>query len=73
MKKTVVVYKSMYGSSEKYALELALRLHLEVADISSIPYDADIVVFFGGLYSCVVNGLAGCVKLLPHSAVLVLV
>ena len=73
MKKTVVVYKSMYGSSEKYALEFARRLHFEVADASSIPSDADIVVFFGGLYAGVVNGLAGCVKHLPHSAELVLV
>ena len=31
------------------------------------------VVFFGGLYAGVVNGLAGCVKHLPHSAELVLV
>ena len=73
MKKTVVVYKSMYGSSKKYALEFARRMHLEVADVKSIPSDADIVVFFGGLYAGVVNGLAECVKHLPRSAELVLV
>ena len=59
--------------SKKYALEFARRMHSEVADVKSIPSDADIVVFFGGLYAGVVNGLAECVKHLPHSAELVLV
>lgn len=73
MKKTAVVYKSMYGSSKKYALEFAFHLQTEVTDVQSIPSDADIVVFFGGLYAGVVNGLAECVKHLPPSAELVLV
>ena len=57
----IIIYGSVYGTSKKYALELANRLNVEAIsyeDIKNIN-DYDSIIYLGGLYA---GGVAGMVK-----------
>ena len=60
--KTIVVYRSKYGSTKQYAEWIAEELGCEAADAKNIkandllPYDA--VIFGGGLYSENIDGIS---------------
>lgn len=60
-KKTVVIYKSKYGSTKRYAGWIALKLDAdlyEVRDIRSRDLDDyDTIVYGGGLYIGKINGI----------------
>lgn len=58
--KTMIIYKSRYGSSRDYALWLADALHAEAKAVNHISRAelnaADVLVYVGGLYAGQVNG-----------------
>lgn len=57
---TIIVYKSEYGSSRKYALWLAEELHCKAESVEQIkPHDLlayDVIVYVAGLYAGRING-----------------
>ena len=59
--KTVVVYKSKYGSTKKYAQWISEELNCDIFDIKNITIDFlsgyDTIIYGGGLYAEVINGL----------------
>ena len=59
--KTVVIYKSRYGYTEKYAKWLSEKLNadlFEAAEIRSLDFsEYDTVIYGGGLYAGGINGL----------------
>lgn len=59
--KTLITYKSKYGSSKQYALWLKEALNCEVKDLSEISKkdltDFDIIIHGGGLYAGSLSGL----------------
>ena len=59
--KTVVVYKSKYGSTKKYAQWISEELNCDIFDIKNITIDFlseyDVIIYGGGLYAEVINGL----------------
>lgn len=62
MKKTVVIYKSRYGSTKKYAEWIAQELGCDLFDANKVNDDMltsyDVVIFGGGLYASGINGIA---------------
>ncbi|NMA74090.1 MAG: flavodoxin [Bacteroidales bacterium] len=62
MKKSIVIYKSKYGYTKKYAAWIAEELEAELKDVSEIktselsPYD--LIIYGGGLYAGGVSGLS---------------
>ena len=60
MKKVAVVFKSKYGSTEKYAKWIAEEVCADIFKVSEIKADSlkeyDIIVYCGGLYA---GGLLG--------------
>lgn len=58
--KSIVVYKSKYGSTKTYAEWIAEELQCEAVDAKKITADKlaeyDIIVYGGGLYAEVING-----------------
>ncbi len=62
MKKTVVIYKSSYGSTKKYAEWIAQELKCDLFDTNKVKddmlVDYDIIIFGGGLYASGINGIA---------------
>ena len=61
MKKCVVVYKSKYGATKKYAEWIAEDLHADLFEGKAASADAltayDVIVYGGGLYAGGVSGL----------------
>lgn len=61
MKKTVVIYKSMYGSTKRYAEWIANALECDIYDESKLPVDCweayDVYIVGGGLYAGRINGV----------------
>ena len=59
--KTIVVYKSKYGSSKEYAFWIAEELGCEAVDVKNIKieklYEYDTIIYGGGLYAEVINGI----------------
>lgn len=59
---TIVVYKTKYGSTECYAKYIAEKLGCEAFDAKSVKVDKlleyDRIVYGGGLYAEVINGLS---------------
>jgi menaquinone-dependent protoporphyrinogen IX oxidase len=55
MKKTAVIYKSKYGSTEKYAKWIAEAAHADIYKVSDIKVDRlkdyEVIVYCGGLYA----------------------
>ncbi|MBE7014119.1 MAG: flavodoxin [Ruminococcaceae bacterium] len=58
---TVVVYKSKYGSTKKYAEWIAEELKCDIFDMKNITVDFllkyDVIIYGGGLYAEIINGL----------------
>jgi len=65
MRKTIVVYKSKYGSTEKYAKWVAEELNADLVEASKAKIDKllkyDIIVYGGGLYAGGINGVNSCI------------
>lgn len=62
MSKVLVLYKSKYGSCEKYARWIAEDTGADISDISSFDTERlgnyDVVVFGGSLYAVGIIGLS---------------
>ena len=62
MKKTVVIYKSSYGSTKKYAEWIAQELKCDLFDTNKVKddmlVDYDIIIFGGGLYASGINRIS---------------
>lgn len=62
MKKTVLVYKSKYGSTGKYAKWIAEKLNCDVFEADLIDKNKllryDVIIFGGGLYASGINGIS---------------
>lgn len=69
MKKVIVIYKSKYGFTKKYAHWISQELGAELREAektkASDLLDYDIIVYGGGLYAGGVNGLSLIVKSFP--------
>ena len=61
MSKIAVIYKSKYGASKRYAQWIAEELNASLFDVSGIKpsqlTDYDVVIYGGGLYAGVINGV----------------
>jgi hypothetical protein len=55
MEKTVVIYKSVYGTTKQYAQWIAEELGTQLLEVSSVKparlMDYDVVIYGGGLYA----------------------
>lgn len=62
MKKGIVLYRSKYGATEKYAHWLAEAANFACADVNRTKIDQlsqyDIVIFGGGIYASGISGLS---------------
>lgn len=62
MKKTVLVYKSKYGSTGKYAKWIADKLNCDIFEADIIDKNKllgyDVIIFGGGLYASGINGIS---------------
>ncbi|MDK2586148.1 flavodoxin domain-containing protein [Romboutsia sedimentorum] len=60
-KKTVVIYKSKYGSTKRYAGWIALKLDADLYEVRDIRVrdldDYDTIIYGGGLYIGKINGI----------------
>ena len=60
----VVIYGSFYGTTKKYAIELAKRLEVDAIDYNEVKdinkYDS--IIYLGGLYAGGVLGMAKTLK-----------
>ena len=63
---TVVVYKSKYGATKKYAEWISDELNCDLFDIKDVTIDFlsryDVIIYGGGLYAEVINGLYNITK-----------
>ncbi|MGN0154541.1 MAG: flavodoxin domain-containing protein [Lachnospiraceae bacterium] len=59
MQKTIIIYGTNYGTTKKYAQELARRTDLQAVSYEQahIPDSCDDIIYFGGLYAGGVKGL----------------
>lgn len=62
MKDVVVIYKSKYGSTKKYAEWISERLECDLLETSKINknqlLDYDTIIYGGGLYASGINGIS---------------
>ena len=62
MKNIAVVYKSIYGSTKRYAEWIAAELNASIFESSSVGpsqlMDYDVVVYGGGLYASGISGIS---------------
>lgn len=58
----VVIYKSKYGSTKKYAEWISNALNCDLFESSNIPIDKvieyDTIIYLGGLYASGINGVS---------------
>jgi menaquinone-dependent protoporphyrinogen IX oxidase len=70
MGKVVVIYKSKYGSTKKYAKWIADELNSDLFEYSEVKKDDleryDTIVFGGGLYASGINGVDIITKNFEH-------
>lgn len=59
MQKSIIIYGTNYGTTQRYAKELARRTGLQVVSYEqvSIPKICETIIYFGGLYAGGVKGL----------------
>ena len=59
MEKALIIYGTKYGTTERYARELAKRTGIQPAPYGkiNIPEDCETIIYFGGLYAGGVKGL----------------
>lgn len=59
--KTIVIYKTKYGSTKTYAEWIAKRLSCECVSAKDIDVDKmrsyDVIIYGGGLYAEIINGV----------------
>lgn len=59
--RTIVIYKTKYGSTKDYAMWIAEALGCEAVDAKTVKIDDiigyDTIIYGGGLYSEVINGV----------------
>lgn len=70
MNKTLILYKSKYGSAAKYAAWLNEALQGDIKSLDAFDYnfnDYDQIVLIGGIYA---GGIAGIKKLKKHMSAL---
>jgi len=70
MNKTLILYKSKYGSAAKYAAWLNEALQGDITSLDAFDYnfnDYDQIVLIGGIYA---GGIAGIKKLKKHMSTL---
>ena len=64
--KTIVIYKSKYGSTKSYAQWIAEELDCDIFEVSKIKADAldkyDTIIYGGGLYAEVIAGVTFITK-----------
>ncbi len=64
--KSIVIYKSKYGSTETYAKWIATELGCDICEVKGINADKlcdyDTVIYGGGLYAEIINGLSFITK-----------
>ena len=72
--KIMIAYSSMYGASAYYAELLAEELGITAKDLSNTDNieDADLLIYFGGLYAGTINGLKKATSHLPDGSMLIL-
>jgi menaquinone-dependent protoporphyrinogen IX oxidase len=62
MKNAVVIYKSKYGSTQKYAKWISERLDCDLLEASEVGknslLDYDTIIYGGGLYASGINGIS---------------
>jgi flavodoxin len=62
MNKIAVVYKSKYGSTQKYAKSISVRLNADLFEYSNVKPDNlneyNTIIFGGGLYAGGINGIS---------------
>ena len=62
MSKTIVVYKTKYGSTKSYAQWIAEDLGCNFVDAKDIKIDEllqyDTIIYGGGLYAEIINGVS---------------
>ena len=60
--KTIVIYKTKYGSTKTYAEWIAEELGCDAVDVKSVKIDDllcyDTIIYGGGLYAEVINGVS---------------
>ncbi len=60
--KTIVIYKSKYGSTRSYAQWIAEELSCEIVEVSKVKaedlYKYDTIIYGGGLYAEVIAGVS---------------
>lgn len=70
--KAIVIYKSKYGSTKTYAEWIAEELECDIADAKSVKFDKldgyDTVIYGGGLYAEVIDGVHILIKNLDKLA-----
>ena len=59
MSKLIIIYGTNYGTTERYARELAKRTGIQAFPYNkaNIPKDCETIIYFGGLYAGGVKGL----------------
>lgn len=69
MGKILVVYRSKYGFTQKYAEWIAETLHADLKEGHNVKPDDlkhyDVIIYGGGLYAGGVNGISAFVKAFP--------
>ena len=64
--KFVVVYKSKYGATKKYAEWISDELNCDLFDVKDVTIDFlseyDVIIYGGGLYAEIINGLYNITK-----------
>ena len=72
--KIMIAYSSMYGASAYYAELLADELGITAKSLSNTDNieDADLLIYFGGLYAGTINGLKKATSHLPDGSMLIL-
>ncbi len=70
MKSVVVIYKSKYGSTEKYAKWLSELLSCDIFETKNINIEKvmkyDTIVLGGGLYACNIAGISFFKKIIKN-------
>lgn len=64
MAKSIIIYGTNYGTTEKYAQELAKRTGIQAVSYKQVEMtqDREVVIYFGGLYA---GGVKGLTETLP--------
>ncbi|RDY30704.1 flavodoxin domain-containing protein [Lachnotalea glycerini] len=66
----IIVYGSEYGTTERYAIELANRMNIKAFSYKTVKdlsiYDT--IIYLGGLYAGGILGLSKTVKLIPANS-----